>query len=79
MLTLNRTTKPASATDRNADASPDFAHKLAHTRATLQEAAREFSPATQASSLSAEDVVITHLINALKLDIPLFVLETGIL
>jgi len=79
MLTLNRTTKPASAIDRNADASPDFAHKLAHTRATLQEAAREFSPATQASSLGAEDVVITHLINALKLDIPLFVLETGAL
>ena len=34
---------------------------------------------TQASSLGAEDVVITHLINALQLDIPIFVLETGAL
>jgi phosphoadenosine phosphosulfate reductase len=34
---------------------------------------------TQASSLGAEDVVITHLINSLQLDIPVFVLETGAL
>ena len=37
MLTLNRTTQPASAVDRNADASADFAHKLAQTRAALQQ------------------------------------------
>ena len=34
---------------------------------------------TQASSLGAEDVVISHLINSLKLDIGIFVLETGAL
>jgi phosphoadenosine phosphosulfate reductase len=31
------------------------------------------------SSLGAEDVVITHLINSLALDIPVFVLDTGML
>ena len=79
MLNLDRACAPNSAIDRNADASPEFGHKLAQTRAALVRAARDFSPATQASSLGAEDVVITHLINALKLDIPLFVLETGAL
>lgn len=79
MLTPNRSTSPASALTRNADASPEFAHKLAQARDALRQAAAEFSPVTQASSLGAEDVVITHLINALKLDIPIFVLETGAL
>ncbi len=70
---------PAKATAQNAKASPDFAAKLAETQALLQRAAAEFSPVTQASSLGAEDVVITHLINRLQLDIPVFVLETGAL
>ncbi len=51
----------------------------------LQQAAREYAPLTagaasrvsQASSLGAEDVVISHLINSLQLDIGIFVLETG--
>jgi phosphoadenosine phosphosulfate reductase len=68
-----------SAVDLHARPSKDFDAKLAETRALLQRAATEFSPATQASSLGAEDVVITHLINALELDIPVFVLETGML
>ncbi len=70
---------PAKATEQNAKASPDFAAKLAETQALLQRAAIEFSPVTQASSLGAEDVVITHLLNSLQLDIPVFVLETGAL
>jgi phosphoadenosine phosphosulfate reductase len=70
---------PAKATEQNAKASPDFAAKLAETQALLQRAAAEFTPVTQASSLGAEDVVITHLINSLQLDIPVFVLETGAL
>ena len=69
----------SKATTLNAKASDDFAAKLAETQALLQRAAAEFSPVTQASSLGAEDVVITHLINSLKLDIPVFVLETGAL
>jgi phosphoadenosine phosphosulfate reductase len=68
-----------SAIELNARASSHFAEKLAETQALLQRAAKEFSPVTQASSLGAEDVVITHLINSLQLRIPVFVLETGAL
>ncbi len=68
-----------SAIELNARASSHFAEKLAETQALLQRAAKEFSPVTQASSLGAEDVVITHLINRLQLRIPVFVLETGAL
>jgi phosphoadenosine phosphosulfate reductase len=67
------------AIDLHARPSKDFDAKLAHTRVLLQRAATEFTPLKQASSLGAEDVVITHLINALALDIPVFVLETGAL
>ena len=67
------------ATALHAKASADYAAKLAETQALLQRAAAEFSPITQASSLGAEDVVVTHLINSLQLDIPVFVLETGAL
>ena len=70
---------PAKATELHAKASPDFAAKLLETQALLQRAAAEFSPVTQASSLGAEDVVITHLINRLQLNVPVFVLETGAL
>ncbi len=68
-----------SAIELNARASSHFAEKLAESQALLQRAAKEFNPVTQASSLGAEDVVITHLINSLQLRIPVFVLETGAL
>ncbi|MGZ5196034.1 MAG: phosphoadenylyl-sulfate reductase [Ramlibacter sp.] len=68
-----------SAIDLHARPSKDFEAKLAATQALLIRAASEFSPITQASSLGAEDVVITHLINSLELDIPVFVLDTGML
>ena len=68
-----------SAIELNARASSNFAEKLAETQALLQRAAKEFSPVTQASSLGAEDVVITHLINSFQLRIPVFVLDTGAL
>jgi phosphoadenosine phosphosulfate reductase len=45
----------------------------------LRTSVTHYSPLKQASSLGAEDVVITHLINALGLDIPVFVLDTGAL
>jgi phosphoadenosine phosphosulfate reductase len=67
------------AVDLHARPSKDFDAKLAQAQALLLRAAAEFSPLTQASSLGAEDVVITHLINTLALDIPVFVLETGML
>lgn len=67
------------AIELNARASKDHEIKLAETRAALRRAASAYSPVTQASSLGAEDVVITHLINSLALDIPVFVLDTGML
>ncbi|MBY0453692.1 MAG: phosphoadenylyl-sulfate reductase [Burkholderiaceae bacterium] len=73
---------PAKATTVHARASAGFADKLAQTRTVLQQAAALGTvpgAVTQASSLGAEDVVITHLINALQLDIPVFVLDTGAL
>jgi phosphoadenosine phosphosulfate reductase len=68
-----------SATDLHARPSKDFEAKLAETKALLRRAAGEFQPLKQASSLGAEDVVITHLINVMGLDIPVFVLDTGML
>ena len=67
------------AIELNARPSKDFELKLAETKALLRRAATAYAPVKQASSLGAEDVVITHLINSLELDIPVFVLETGML
>ena len=67
------------AIELNARPSKDFELKLAETKALLRRAATAYAPVKQASSLGAEDVVITHLINGLELDIPVFVLETGML
>lgn len=65
----------------NARASSDFAAKLKHSEQLLIQAAAHAGAGgvTQASSLGAEDVVITHLINTLALEIPVFVLDTGAL
>jgi len=68
-----------SAISLHAKPSADFADKVAETVALLKQAVTDFSPLTQASSLGAEDVVITHLINHNALNIPVFVLETGAL
>ena len=67
------------ATHLHANPSVNFADKVAETLALLHQTVTEFSPVTQASSLGAEDVVITHLINHNALNIPVFVLETGAL
>ena len=48
-----------------------------NTTATLQRIADEFSPAVFASSLAAEDMVLTDLILKAKLPIGIFTLETG--
>ena len=74
-----------NAIELNARASGDFDVKLAQTIAVLQQAAQDYAALTpgvqprisQASSLGAEDVVLSHLINSLPLDIGIFVLETG--
>ncbi len=50
---------------------------VAATNATLQRIASDFSPAVFASSLAAEDMVLTDLILRAKLSIAIFTLETG--
>ena len=62
------------------DATP-VGHTLAElvsmTNATLARVARDFSPAVFASSLAAEDMVLTDLILKANLPIGIFSLETG--
>ena len=63
----------------HANPSPNHTQKINEALTLLHQAVAEFCPVTQASSLGAEDVVITHLINHNALNIPIFVLETGAL
>ncbi|MFM1907720.1 MAG: hypothetical protein RLZZ591_1397 [Pseudomonadota bacterium] len=74
-------TQPASAIELNARASADFDAKVLESQALLSSALQTHGAnhITQASSLGAEDMVVSHLINRLKLDIGIFVLETGAL
>jgi phosphoadenosine phosphosulfate reductase len=58
-------------------ASENFEDLAAATRATLQRIATEFTPAVLASSLAAEDMVLTDMILRAKLPIGIFTLETG--
>src|SRR6476469_4118964 len=55
----------------------DFDKLVASTRATLARIAEQFSPAVFASSLAAEDMVLTDLILKAGLPIQIFSLETG--
>jgi phosphoadenosine phosphosulfate reductase len=55
----------------------DYAALLADTKATLERIAAEFTPAVLASSLAAEDMVLTDLILRARLPIGIFTLETG--
>lgn len=57
--------------------SAAFEHLLSSTKSTLQRIAQEFTPAVFASSLAAEDMVLTDLILRDKLNITIFSLETG--
>jgi len=55
----------------------DLNAKAAATRAILERVASEYSPAVFASSLAAEDMVLTDLILKANLPIGIFSLETG--
>jgi phosphoadenosine phosphosulfate reductase len=55
----------------------DYAALVESTQATLRRIAAEFTPAVFASSLAAEDMVLTDLILRAKLPIGIFTLETG--
>jgi phosphoadenosine phosphosulfate reductase len=57
--------------------SVELDNLVAATRATLDKIAAEFAPAVFASSLAAEDMVLTDLILRNRLDIGIFTLETG--
>ncbi len=55
----------------------DLHRRVEETRAILARIARDFSPAVFASSLAAEDMVLTDLILKDRLPIGIFSLETG--
>jgi len=55
----------------------DLHRRVAETSAILERIARDFTPAVFASSLAAEDMVLTDLILKAELPIAIFSLETG--
>ncbi|MES2182998.1 MAG: phosphoadenylyl-sulfate reductase [Pseudomonadota bacterium] len=57
--------------------SADFDRKVADSIALLQQAARQYTPLTQASSLGAEDMVVTDLLQRSGIAASVFVLDTG--
>jgi phosphoadenosine phosphosulfate reductase len=66
-----------SAIEFYARASADFADKLAQTERLIRQAGQQYQPLTQASSLGAEDMVITHLLCTTGTPATVFVLDTG--
>jgi phosphoadenosine phosphosulfate reductase len=68
-----------SAISLYARPSPEFAQKLAHSLALLKSAAAQYTPLTQASSLGAEDMVVTQLLHDAGIEASIFVLDTGML
>ena len=57
--------------------SPQFDSRQAHAIALLKRVAEAHGPLTQASSLGAEDMVVTHLIHLAGIESGVFVLDTG--
>lgn len=55
----------------------DFAAKVERSIALLREVAATHTALTQASSLGAEDMVVTHLMKLAGIEASVFVLETG--
>ncbi len=69
-----------SAISLYAKPSPDYAQKLQRSLALIKSAAAIYSPLTQASSLGAEDVVVTHLLHETGIGgASIFVLDTRML
>lgn len=66
------------ATALYARPAPDFADRLQRSCAVLRQGSANWSPRIAlACSLGAEDMVLVHLIGQLRLDIGIFVLDTG--
>ena len=59
--------------------SADFDAKVRASLQLLKEAADAFAPITQASSLGAEDMVVTDLLSEGRIGASIFVLDTGLL
>jgi phosphoadenosine phosphosulfate reductase len=82
---MNTSTHSPTAIELHARASSTYVEKVTQTQELLKQAGADYGAAyaggqphvAQASSLGAEDMVISHLINSLQLDIGIFVLETG--
>ena len=68
-----------SAISLYAKPSATFAQKLSASKALLLSAAVKYTPITQASSLGAEDMVVTHLIAETGISSSIFVLDTRML
>lgn len=66
-----------SAVDRNAKPSENYEEKLIRSQTILTQMAREYPNITQASSLGAEDMVITHMLHRHSIPAEIFVLDTG--
>jgi phosphoadenosine phosphosulfate reductase len=66
-----------SAVQAYARASADFVTKLAQTEHLIRQAGQRYQPLTQACSLGAEDMVITHLLWTTGTPATVFVLDTG--
>lgn len=76
---LSAATSPqvSSAITLYAQKSPSFEDKIQATIALLKTAVSDYSPIVQASSLGAEDMVLSHIAFHQSIQIPVFVLETG--
>ena len=80
LLGAAREAAPVSAVDLHARPRDSYEAKLAHTTAVLSSAAAEHrSRIVQATSLGAEDMVLTDLIAKEHLSIAIGTLETGML
>ncbi|RYZ11778.1 MAG: phosphoadenylyl-sulfate reductase [Comamonadaceae bacterium] len=66
-----------NAISLHARPSADFDEKVAESVALLRQGAAEYAPITQASSLGAEDMVVTDLLQRFGIVTGIFVLETG--
>lgn len=66
-----------SAVERYARASENYEEKLIHTVEVLSQVAASYADITQASSLGAEDMVITHILHRYGIPSDIFVLDTG--
>jgi phosphoadenosine phosphosulfate reductase len=74
---MSAETSTSAACAATAVPAQNLAQLVDATNATLARIAAEFSPAVFASSLAAEDMVLTDLILKAKLPIGIFTLETG--